>query len=119
MADVLKVEPSARFKLTRNGINLYSQHFAPASQAYTEHTSDRLILATNMAAVQELDLGGVTTGEFLLVETDNSVKIGVDNQTVLTTVNKAFMLSGASFTHIYLQNVSTTNTATIQAVVAD
>jgi len=119
MADVLKVEPAARIKLTRNGVSLYAQHFAPASQAYTEYTSDRLILATNMAAVSELDMGGVTTGEFLLVETDNSVKIGIDNQTVLTTFNKSFMVSGSSFTHIYLQNVSTTNTAIIQAVVVD
>ena len=72
-----------------------------------------------MTAVEELSLGGVGTGEFLLLQTDQPIKVGIDNQTVLLDVSKAIMLGGASFTHIYLQNESTTNTATVQAVVTD
>ena len=119
MADVLKVEPSARIKLTRNGVRLYEQHYAPTSQTYAEHTADRLILATNMTVVSEVNLGGVGTGEFLLVQTDQQIKIGVDNQTTLWTFSGAVMLAGGAFTHVYLQNESTTNTATVQLIVSD
>lgn len=119
MADITKVEPSARIKLTRNGVTLYSQHYAPASQTYGEHVADRLILATNMTVVEEYSLGGVGTAEFLLLETSQEISVGVDNQTVLVDVAKALMLSGASFTHLYLQNTNTTNTATVQIVVSD
>lgn len=72
-----------------------------------------------MTAVQSLDLGGVSTGEFLLLETDNTIKVGIDNQTALLTVGKALMLSGSSFSNIYVQNESTSVEATVQAVVVD
>lgn len=119
MADITKVEPSARIKLTRNGVNLYTQHYAPASQTYTEHAADRLVLATNMTVVEEYVMGGVALAEFLLLETSQAIKVGVENQTVLVDVSKAVMLTGASFSHIYLQNTNTTNTAVVHIVVSD
>ena len=119
MADITKVEPSARIKLTRNGVGLYSQHYAPASQSYDEHSADRVILATNMTVVEEYNMGGVATAEFMLLETSQAIKVGIENQTVLVDVSKAMMLSGASFSHIYLQNVNTTNTAAVQIVCVD
>ena len=119
MADVLKVEPTARIRLTKNGIRLYEQRYDPVAQAFTEYTADRLILATNMTAVSEVNLGGVATGEFLLVQTDQQIKLGVDNQTTLWTFSGAAMLAGSSFTHVYLKNESTTNTATVEIIVVD
>lgn len=72
-----------------------------------------------MTVVEEYNMGGVGTAEFLLLEVSQQISVGIDNQTVLTDVSKAMMLSGASFTHIYFQNTNTTNTAVVQIVVAD
>jgi hypothetical protein len=72
-----------------------------------------------MTVVEEYNMGGVGTAEFLLVETSQAIKVGVENQTVLVDVSKAIMLSGASFSHIYFQNTNTTNTAVVQVIVAD
>lgn len=121
MADVLKIEPSARFKLTRNGVNLYSQHYAPAAATYTESTADRLILATNMTVMQELNMNGVSTAEYVLVETDNTVKVAFNttNANAQVTVGKSYMITGANITHVYFLNESTTNTATVNVVVTD
>ena len=121
MADALKVEPSSRFKLTRNGVQLYSQHFAPQAATYTEHTADRVILATNMTQMQELDMGGVATGEYLLLETSQAIKVALNstNANAKVQVGASFMISGGSFTHVYVQNENTTYTATVQAVVVD
>jgi len=72
-----------------------------------------------MTVVEEYVMGGVDTAEFLLIEVSQSIKVGVENTTVLVDVGKALMLSGASFSHIYLQNTNTTNTAVVQIVVSD
>ena len=64
-------------------------------------------------------MGGIALAEFVLIETSQTVKVGIENQTVLIDVSKAMMLSGASFSHIYLQNENTTNTAIVQIVVVD
>lgn len=72
-----------------------------------------------MTVVQELDLGGVDTAEFLLLEVDQPIKVGIDNQTALITVGESLLLGGASFTHLYLKNENTDNTAIVQVVVTD
>lgn len=72
-----------------------------------------------MTAVEELNLGGVATGEFVMIETDNQVQVGVDNQTNLIPVGKFMMLGSTAVTHLYFQNTSTDNQATVQVVVTD
>ncbi len=121
MADVTKVEPAARFKLTRNGVQLYSQHYAPAAAAFDEYTSDRLVLGTSMASMQEIDMGGVATGAYVLLETDQTIKVAFNTTAAdaKIPVGESIMISGGSFTHLYVQNENTTFTATVQAVVVD
>ena len=95
MADVLKVQPKARFKVTRNGTVLYDQDFAPGEATYTEHAGgDRPILVALNTTAQVWQIGTGTTGG-------------------------AVVLSGASITHIYVQNESTTNVATAHLIVTD
>ncbi len=118
MADVLRVSELARLKLTRNGSILYDQAFSPVEESYTEHSGDRVVLATNMASPQQVDLGGVSSGQHLLVETDRAIKIGVGSQTFLVDVTKVLMVVG-SFSSLYFQNESTTNTATVEYLVTD
>ena len=124
MADVLKVQPKARFKVTRNGTVLYDQDFAPGEATYTEHAGARVILATNMGAFQEFDMEGVATGEYFMLETDRPLLVALNStaqvwQVGTGTTGGALMLSGASITHIYVQNESTTNVATAHLIVTD
>lgn len=121
MADSLKVEPSSRFRLTRNGVQLLSQHFAPAAATFTEYTADRLVLATNMTGLAAIDMGGVTTGEYVLLETDQSIKVAMNstNANAKITVGKSLMVSGGAVTSLYVQNENTTYTANVQVVVVD
>lgn len=118
MADVLKVTELARLKLTRNGTVLYDQTFEPTEESYSEHSADRVVLAVNMASPQQVNLGGVATGRHLILETDQTIKVGVDSTTNLWQISSALMLVG-SFTNLYVQNESLTNTATVQVVVTD
>lgn len=124
MADVLKVQPKARFQVTRNGTTLYDQDYAPSQADYTEHAGARLILATNMPTFQEFDMEGVDTGEYFMLETDRPILVALNTtaqvwQVGTGTSGGALMLSGASITHIYVQNESTTNVATAHLIVTD
>lgn len=76
------------------------------------------MLAAN-TTVQEVNLGGVATGDLLMLITDRSIKVGVDSQTNLWDVGKALMIDGGSFTHLYVQNQSTTVEATVDVIVTD
>lgn len=123
MADVLKVQELARFKLKRNATILYDQAFAPAEEDFTEHTGDRVILATNMAAPQEINLAGVATGGHLMLETDREILVTLDVTTSKWQVGNGSALGAllfvGSFTHVYLQNENTTNTATVSYIITD
>jgi hypothetical protein len=110
----------ARVRLIRDGADLYDQVFYEPDESYTESTHQRAVLATNMASPSEVDMAGVATGEALFLQTDREIKVALDDNTYLWTVkeNGALMLVG-SFTHLYLQNESTTNQATVELVVTD
>jgi hypothetical protein len=55
----------------------------------------------------------------LLLITNRAINVGVDSQTNLWSVGKAVMLDGGSFTHLYVQNQSTTVEATVDVLVTD
>lgn len=120
MADSLERTMRARVRLIRNGADLYDQVFYEPDESYTESTHQRLILATNMATAQEVDLAGVATGETMFLQTDREITVAVDAIGSKWTLkdNGAVMLVG-SFTHLYLRNESTTNQATVELVVTD
>lgn len=120
MADALKRTLRARVRLIRDGVDIYDQNFYEPNESYTESTHQRVILATNMTIPSEIDMSGVTTGESLFLQTDRDVLVALDDNSFLWTVkeNGALMLVG-SFTHLYVQNESTTNLATIELVITD
>jgi len=74
-----------------------------------------------MTVMQEIDLGGVATGEYLLLETSQTIKVALNSTNVnaKVPVGKSFMVSGGSFTHLYVQNENTTYTAIVQHVTTD
>jgi hypothetical protein len=118
MADVLKVQQFARMKLTRDGSVIVDQSLKTTAGTYTEHAAERVVLATNMVSPSEVNLGGVSTGVRMMLETDQSIKVALDDSAKLWTVSEAVLYAG-SFTHLYLQNTNTTNTATVQYIVTD
>lgn len=120
MADSLERTLRARVRLIRDGADLYDQVMYSPDVSYTESTHQRVVLATNMASPSEVDMAGVATGEALFLQTDRDIQVALDTNTKLWTVkeNGALMLVG-SFTHLYLQNESTTNQATVELVVTD
>ena len=117
MADVLRVSELARLKLLRNGIPVYDQAYSPIEESYTEHAGDRVILATNTAVVA-VNLGGIATAQHLMLETDRVINVGINSQTFLISVEKALLVV-SSFSTLYFQNESTTNTATVEFMVTD
>ena len=120
MADVLRRTVRARMLLTRNETDMYNQEFYDQNTAFTEDTHQRIVLATHMASPSEIDLSGVSTGAVLFVECNHSVRVGVNSNTNLMVLqDNGVLLFTGSFTHVYVQNVNTTYTATIEVLATD
>ena len=106
MADILKAKDFVRVRLTRNGTNLYDQAFVSGEENFTEHTTERVVLATNMTTSQAVNLGGVTVGHRIFAEASKAIAIGLgvtpaakwplDDDGVLVFVG--------SFSHIWVRN---------------
>lgn len=120
MADALSRTMRARIRLIRDGVDMYDQVFYEPDETYAESTHQRVVLPTNMGSPSEIDMAGVATGESLFIQTDRDIKVALDANTRLWVVkeNGALLLTG-SFTHVYVQNESTTNLATIELVITD
>lgn len=121
MADALVVQEQLRIRLTRNGAILYEQNFSPDDVAYTVHSSDRLVLAANMGAFQEANLGDIgasTPGEHLFIVVDRPITIAV-NATTKDVVADVLVLVGSSITNLYFKNTDANNTATVEYLVTD
>ena len=120
MADALSRTMRARVRLVRNDVDYYDQTFYDPDVSYNESTHQRIVLSTNMGSPSEIDLGGVETAATLFLQTDREilVAVGVNTRTWTVGENGSVMLSG-SFTHLYVQNESTTNQATVELVVTD
>ncbi len=120
MADALFRTMRARIRLVRDGADLYDQVYYEPDIAYDESTHQRIVLATNMGSPGEIDLSGVSTAATLFLQTDRDIKVAVNSASFVWPVSEhgALMLVG-SFTHLYVQNESTTNLATVELVVTD
>jgi hypothetical protein len=103
---------------------MYDQRFYAEDESFSESTHQRIVLATNMASPSEVDLSGVTAtpsvtqGGTLFLEADRAISVAVNNSSYLwpLSANGALLLTG-TITHLYVQNESTTNTATVELVV--
>lgn len=129
MADVLKRTIRGRVLLTRDGRDLYDQEYYSEDETYYESTHQRVVLATNMGSPQEIDLSGVSSSPgassthkaaALFLQTDRAVKVAIDDNTKLWPLDDdgAVMLVG-SFSHLYVQNESTTNQAIVELIATD
>lgn len=122
MADSLERTMRARIRLIRDDVDFYDQNFYDPDVTYTESTHQRIILATNMENPSEVDMGGVANAVTLFLQTDRAIKVALVANTRVWEVgeNGAVMIqSTTAFTHLYLQNESTTNQATVELVVTD
>ena len=74
-----------------------------------------------MTVMQQLDLGGVATAEYVLVETDLAIKVAMNSTAAAAQipVSKSLMVSGAAVTSLYFLNENTTYTANVQVVAVD
>lgn len=124
MADVNRRTVHANVDLTKNELTMVNQRYFREDVSFTESFHMRVTLATNMSSPQEVDLTGgdnVTfAGESLMVTTDREIDVGVDasNNLVNVSDNGMFMVVG-SYTHLYVQNNSTTYTANVEIVGTD
>jgi len=120
MTDILKAKDFVRVRLTRNGTNLYDQAFVSTEEDFTEHTTERVVLSTNMSTSQAINLGGITTGRRIFLEASKAIQVGLgvtpaskwllDDQGVLVMVG--------SFSHIWVRNTGTVESV-ITYVVTD
>ena len=126
MADVLRKTTRARLKLTRNDVILYDQVYYDDNKVYTESTSQRIVLATNMGSPQEIEIKNVTRapgavgGVTLFMEIDRAAKVAVNDAAALWPIaeNGSLLLVGP-ITALYVKNESTTNLATMELVITD
>ncbi len=124
MTDILKFTARTRIWLVKNELTMSDQNFLTEDRTFTEHTHQRVVLAVTSATdggvVQEFNLAGVSTGYGLMVETDRTIKLGVDNNTNLISIadNGVFFMTG-SFTHVYARNDSQTYQATVELIAFD
>jgi hypothetical protein len=120
VADSLKVQEFVRVRLTRDGTTLYDQSFKNTETTYTEHVTERAVLATNMATSQAVNLGGVSTAGRLFLETDKSIQVGlgVTPATKWTLADEGTLLFTGSFSHLWVRNTGSQE-ARIAYVVTD
>jgi hypothetical protein len=76
-----------------------------------------------MTSPQEYEFTHITTAKHLMLVTDQPILVSMDTTTtqwnVGTSDDEGAVLLVGSFTHVYVKNESTTNTATVDLVVSD
>jgi len=122
MAKVSTVEIAAKLKLFEDNTTIYNQAYSMSAVTYTEHSTDRLILATN-SGWQAVNMGGVTTGVFTEVKSDRPILVALNATTNSWSLGRGteggVIAAVSSFTHIYVKNASLTNTATVNVALTD
>ncbi len=120
MADVYKRTVRARVYITKNEIVRYDQEYLTSDTTITESVHQRAVLATNMATKAELDMTNLVTAAVVMLETDRPVTICLNTTSNSFTLDTGgmFMIVG-SVTHVYVQNNSTTYTATVEFLATD
>jgi len=124
MADYVRVDKLVRIKLTRNSVNLYEQVYELENQTFVEFEASRVVLATNMSAFEEYNMGAVTTAQHVMVEVDQEIRVALNAEATSFTVGSdesggVLMIGGTGITHLYFKNENTTYTATANVVVTD
>jgi hypothetical protein len=121
LADVIRVQPAARVRLSKNsGVLLYDQEFAPDPATYTKHVGQAISIAPSATAT--LSLGGIAAVRNFLLQSDTKCTVKVNGQAAgaaLVGSNMVYAIYSGSLTQIEVENNHTTNTASIQYIVTD
>lgn len=119
MADDLRRTVRAQVELTRNDGAMYVQEYNKADLTFDAHTHQRIVLATS-SGQQQFDLTSITTGTVMMLTTDRQITVAIDTaaNTITISDNGMFMFTG-SFTAVYVENNSTTYTASLEFVATD
>ena len=87
-------------------------------ERWVEMLTRRIVLATNTTT--NVNLGGIQRAEFMLVESDIAVQVGIGFATAkLWPASKAVALLVSDFETVQIKNPSTTDEASILMVVSD
>ena len=87
-------------------------------ERWVEMLTRRIVLATNTTT--NVNLGGIQRGEFMLIESDVAVQVGIGFATAkLWPASKAVALLVSDFETVQIKNPSTTDEASILMVVSD
>lgn len=124
MSNVMRFTARVRVWLTKNELTMADQEYYTNDRTFTESVHQRVVLAVTSATdggtLQEFDLGGITEGYGLMVETDREVRLGVDSNTNLIQLqNNGCMFLTGSYTHVYVVNDSQTYQATVELLAFD
>lgn len=124
MSDVLRVSSLAKLRLTRNDVVLYEQAYSLDETTFTESASDRMVLATNMASPEQYNLGGISTGAHIMIETDKPILVSFNGTTAQWQVGAnndggVLLMSNTSFTSVYFQNESTSTEVTVHVAAVE
>lgn len=120
VADVFKRTVRARVYTTKNEITRYDQEYLTSGVTFTEIAQQRTVLATNMTSPAELDMSNVGTAATVMLETDRAITVFLGTVSNSFTLGNTgmFMMVGST-THIFVQNNSTTYTATVEWIVTN
>lgn len=118
-APVMRFDFNMRFQIEKNRkVSEYIRKDVE-KHSWREMTTRRVVLATNTTTT--INMGGIQVGEFLLVESDVAVQVGIGlaETAKLFPASKAVALVVSEFEIIQIKNPSTTDEASILMVVSD
>ena len=122
MSDVLRRTIRSTLDLTRNTLPMYAQEYYKADQQIDVHTHQRIVLGTN-SGTQQFDLSGLNTtnpGAAMFLSTNRTIVVAINAEAnTLTLSDNGMIMFTGTFTHVFVQNNSTTYTASLEFVATD
>lgn len=114
----LQFNLNMRLQLKKNRVREFYLGNNVEGQRWLEMLSRQITLSTNTTTT--VNLGGIQRAEFMLVESDEPVQVGVGNASVnLYPASKVVALVGTDFEMLQIKNPSLTTEANILVVVTD
>lgn len=113
----LRISTEIRFKSEKNRRSHHDLPNYTKGKLWEESIHRVLTLATNTTT--QVTLGGVATAEYLMVETDRTIKVSINDANRYWTVSGVVAVALTEATTIYLQNESITNAAQVILIAVD
>lgn len=117
-APVMKFDYNMVYRAKKNRTTMRVIRKDVENQSWREMTTRRIVLSTNTTTT--VNMGGIQQGQFLLVESDIAVQVGVGRGTAkLFPASTGVALVVSDFEILQIKNPSTTDEASILMVVSD